>query len=219
MVLIFDLDDTLYPEISYVHSGFSAVADALERLYGWHAGESLAQMHEVLRTRGRGSVFDALLETRGVHTRKAVRECVAMYRHHKPRIALKPEADYFLRHWPERPYLVTDGHKVVQAKKVESLGIIPRFKRVYITHRYGVCHAKPSPYCFDRIRRAEGCNWSDLVYVGDNPVKDFVSLNALGGTTIRVLTGEHKNVLAQPGHDGKHRIDSLLDLQSILQTL
>ncbi len=219
MVLIFDLDDTLYPEISYVQSGFSAVADSLERRYGWHAGESLEHMNEDLRTRGRGSVFDALLESRRALTRKAVRECVAVYRNHKPRIALAPEAEAFLRRWPGRPYLVTDGHKVVQAKKVEALGITPRFKRVYITHRHGVCHAKPSPYCFDLIRRTERCNWSDLVYVGDNPIKDFVSLNSLGGTTIRVLTGEYRNVSAQPGHDGHHRIDSLLDLESVLQIL
>ena len=31
-VLVFDLDDTLYPEISYVHSGFRAVAAFLSPL-------------------------------------------------------------------------------------------------------------------------------------------------------------------------------------------
>jgi len=219
MVLIFDLDDTLYPEITYVQSGFAAVAEAMQRRHGWDAAESLALMNEVLRTRGRGAVFDALLAARGALTRKAVRDCVALYRHHEPRIALAPEAEVFLRRWPGRPYLVTDGHKVVQAKKVEALGIRPRFKRVYITHRYGVRHAKPSPYCFDLIRRAERCNYSDLIYVGDNPTKDFMSLNTLGGITVRVLTGEHRGVAAKPKHDGRHRIESLRDLESLLRFL
>ncbi len=219
MVLIFDLDDTLYPETTYVQSGFAAVAEAMKRRHGWNAAESLALMNEVLRTRGRGAVFDALLASRGALARKAVRDCVALYRHHEPRIALAPEAETFLRRWPGRPYLVTDGHKVVQAKKVEALGIRPRFERVYITHRYGVRNAKPSPYCFDLIRRAERREWSDLVYVGDNPAKDFVSLNALGGTTVRVLTGEHRSVAAKPGHDGRYRIDSLRDLESLLHSL
>ncbi len=219
MVLIFDLDDTLYPEISYVQSGFSAVAEEMHRRYGWHPGESIAHMKEVLRTRGRGAVFDALLESRGAFTRKAVRECVSLYRHHTPRIALDPEAEAFLCRWPAPLYLVTDGHKVVQAKKVEALGITPRFKRVYITHRYGVRHAKPSPYCFDLIRRAERCKWADLVYVGDNPAKDFVSLNALGSTTVRVLTGEHANVSAKSGYDGQYKIDDLQGLESLLNEL
>ncbi|MBM5800116.1 MAG: HAD family hydrolase [Cyanobacteria bacterium K_DeepCast_35m_m2_023] len=219
MVLIFDLDDTLYPEITYVQSGFSAVAETLERLNAWDRQESLALMNETLRTSGRGAVFDTLLESRGAHTRKAVRECVALYRHHKPRICLAPEAEEFLLRWPCRPYLVTDGHKVVQANKVEALSIKPYFKRVYITHRYGISHAKPSPYCFNLIRRAEHCDWKDLVYVGDNPAKDFISLNALGGTTVRVMTGEHAQTIAAPGFDGQHRIDSLSKLAALLQTL
>ena len=33
-VLVFDLDDTLYPELSYVHSGFRAVAAFLSPLLG-----------------------------------------------------------------------------------------------------------------------------------------------------------------------------------------
>jgi len=216
MVLIFDLDDTLYPEISYVQSGFSAVAEALELRYGWHAGDSISHMTEVLGTQGRGAVFDSLLETRGALTKRSVQTCVALYRHHTPRIALHPEAEAFLRQWPSQLYLVTDGHKVAQANKVEALGITPLFRRVYITHRYGVKYAKPSPYCFDLIRRAECCEWSDLVYIGDNPAKDFVSLNVLGCTTIRVLTGEHQSVIAKPGYDGHYRINSLQDLEPLL---
>jgi putative hydrolase of the HAD superfamily len=218
MVLIFDLDDTLYPEITYVQSGFSAVAEALERRYGWETVESLALMNEALRTMGRGAVFDVLLESRGALTRKAVRECVALYRHHKPRISLAPDAEEFLGCWPGHPYLVTDGHKLVQANKVEALSITPRFKRVYITHRYGVYHAKPSPYCFDLIRRAERCEWKDLIYVGDNPAKDFVSLNALGCTTVRVMTGEYANSVAKPGYDGQYRIEGLRELVALLHT-
>ena len=33
-ILVFDLDDTLYPELSYVHSGFRAVAAFLGPVLG-----------------------------------------------------------------------------------------------------------------------------------------------------------------------------------------
>ena len=34
MIVALDLDDTLYPELSYVHSGFRAVAQELARRWG-----------------------------------------------------------------------------------------------------------------------------------------------------------------------------------------
>ena len=197
-VLIFDLDDTLYPEITYVHSGFSAVARSLKDIYGWDPEDSFTYMQHVLATMGRGNIFNALLESHGVLTRKAVRHCVSLYRYHRPCIKLDNEAEDFLRRLPIKPYLVTDGHKIVQSKKIDALGLKSFFKKTYITHRYGVCHAKPSPYCFNLIRHSESCDWSDLIYVGDNPAKDFVSLNELGAKTIRILKGAYSNVVAMP---------------------
>ena len=37
MILVFDLDDTLYPERTYVESGFKAVADSLAQKFGFDA--------------------------------------------------------------------------------------------------------------------------------------------------------------------------------------
>ena len=77
-------------------------------------------------------------------------------------------------------YLVTDGHKIAQARKVAALGIHCRFRKVYLTHRYGLRHAKPSIRCFERIRERERCRWDQMVHVADNPAKDFVNLTRLG---------------------------------------
>ena len=75
-ILIFDLDDTLDPEITYVQSGFHAVANALRKLYGWDTKQSFSYMQDVLSTMGRGAVFDALLDFHGVLTKKP---CVTAY--------------------------------------------------------------------------------------------------------------------------------------------
>jgi len=99
---------------------------------------------------------------------------------------------------------------------VRALGIEPLFQRVFITHQYGVRRAKPSTYCFERIRDLERCEWSDMAYIGDNPAKDFVNLNRLGVQTIRVLTGPYKNVHALPGYDACFKIKSLAAMQSII---
>jgi putative hydrolase of the HAD superfamily len=221
MILAFDLDDTLYDERAYVESGLRAVAAWGRAHLGLPAAPSFRAMRATLDTEGRGRIFDAWLASHGRASRSLVRTCVEVYRHHAPAIALDPKIRALLGrlaiHHPL--YLVTDGHKVVQANKVAALGLAPLFRRVFITHRFGIRHAKPSAHCFELIRRAERCDWTDLAYVGDNPAKDFVTLNRLGATTIRVLTGVHRDVVARRGFDARHRIATLTALPALIAQL
>lgn len=217
MIPIFDLDDTLYPERSFVESGFRAVANWLADRFGWDANESMRVMLNTLEQHGRGIVFDSLLANRVSMSVRLVNECVRVYRHHSPNISLAQKAEHILSSFAEPMYLVTDGHKIVQQNKVRALQIEHYFKRVFITHRFGIQHAKPSLYCFEIIRRMERCEWSDLAYIGDNPAKDFVNLTPLGVRTIRVLTGEHRNVRAKPGFEARHVISNLGELPGLLK--
>jgi len=221
MILIFDLDDTLYDERSYVESGFRAVAAHGHARYGWPVAASFRFLRETLDSDGRGAVFDRWLEAHGLHMRAAVKECLAVYRRHTPKISLNPQAAKLLPKLArEAPlYLITDGHKLVQRRKVEALGIAPLFRKVLITHCYGRARAKPSPYCFDLVRKAERCGWADLVYVGDDPAKDFAALNRRGGHTIRVRTGSHRDTVAAPGYEAQHVIADLGGLTAVLQKI
>lgn len=213
MVLIFDLDDTLYDELTFVRSGLRAVAAWGADRLGWDAVASYLQLIEIFEREGRGRIFNQWLRGRA-----PAREAIRVYRHHFPSIALWPAATAILQQVRCHPlYLVTDGHKVVQANKVRALGLQDVFRHAYLTNRYGRDAAKPSLRCFDLIRRRERCAWADLVYVGDNPAKDFVSLNALGGCTIRVLTGQHRDTAAAPSYEARHRIDDLAALPSVLR--
>lgn len=56
----------------------------------------------------------------------------------------------------------------------------------------------------------------DMVYVGDNPAKDFVSLTPLGVLTVRVLTGAHSETRARPGHDALFAVPDLDALPGVL---
>jgi putative hydrolase of the HAD superfamily len=217
MIPIFDLDDTLYPENTFVESGFRAVADMLAINFGWDRQHSFDRMMVTLQHRGRGAVFDELLRSHDAYTVRQVQHCVQAYRQHQPEISLFAAAKAFLEENRGRKmYLVTDGNKCVQANKVKSLQLGDYFKKIFITHRYGVLKAKPSVYCFDLIRNIEGCKWNEMAYIGDNPAKDFVNLNLKGVFTVRVLTGEHANVVAKPGFDANTCIEGLENLSSIL---
>lgn len=220
MILIFDLDDTLYDESRFVDGGLKAVARHGEELWGWDAVQSLDRLRGILARHGRGQVFDRWLEEHDAWSRGRVRDCVRAYRHHIPDIELFPAARRMIDRYRSRGplYLVTDGNKVVQRNKVDALALWPDFKRVFITHRFGVAAAKPSTHCFERIKADADCTWREMVYVGDNPAKDFVNLTGLGALTIRVLTGAYSEVTALPGHDALITIRDLDALPNVLAT-
>jgi putative hydrolase of the HAD superfamily len=78
---------------------------------------------------------------------------------------------------------------------------------------------KPSLNCFDKIAAVEGCALGDLVYVGDDPNKDFVSLRANGATTIRVHTGKYKDSKALEGFDAEFHLLQVSSLPILLDSI
>ena len=221
MILVFDLDDTLYDEMTFVRSGFLAVAAYGQSEWGWDAEESNTVMLDILAREGRGAVFDRWLALHDAGGAGRVKDCVRAYRHHDPEIRLLDVSTELLRTLKSDHtlYIVTDGHKVVQANKIAALDVEKRVSKAYITHRYGIHNAKPSTHCFELIKNKESCSWSDMAYIGDNPAKDFVNLNPLGVHTIRVLTGSHRDVRAKAGYDARHTIPNLEHFAALLKQL
>lgn len=221
MILIFDLDDTLYDESRFVDGGLKAVARHGEARWGWDAVQSLDRLRDILARDGRGKVFDQWLEEHDAWSRSRVRDCVRAYRNHTPDIEVFPAARRMIDRYRTRGplFLVTDGHKIVQRNKVDALNLWPDFKRILITHRFGVAAAKPSIHCFERIRLEAGCTWDEMIYVGDNPAKDFVNLTPLGVSTVRVLTGAYSETPALPDHDALITIPDLDALPGALANI
>ena len=187
-VKVFDLDDTLYSEFSFVESGFHAVSIHLSPELKLSAKKIFSDLMVLLETNKRGNTFDLLLTNYEVFSKEKVKELVQVYRRHEPVIKLDKKIKNFLgKMRNERLYLVTDGHKLVQQKKIESLGISNYFSKIFITNLYGVSKQKPSLYCFNKILKIEDVSYDKLVYVGDNPAKDFVNLNKVGAYTVQSL--------------------------------
>lgn len=211
-VFIFDLDDTLYDERTYVASGFRAVAAWLAERYPVDATECLRQMDAHLARFGRGAIFDAVLRSYGIYSRRLVAQCVNVYRAHIPELALLPDAAACLARLQDQPiYIVTDGNKHVQQRKLQALGLYNGYgiRKCYITRRYGIRNEKPSPYCFLQICRTERVTPDQAVYIGDNPHKDFVGIRPLGFRTIRIRRGAYEDVEPTPEYDADRTIDTL----------
>ena len=220
MIIIFDLDDTLYEEMTFVKGGMRAVSNFLKD----HLQESPELIYEelmnILILQGRNKIFDTLLKKKNKFKKYLVSQCINRYRYHKPSIKLHKQAIDFLKSNKfKNLYLVTDGNKKVQFEKVKALNIKKFFKKIFITHRYGIKNAKPSLYCFNKIKQMENCSWEDIVYIGDNPEKDFISLKKVKAKTIRVLTGNYSDYITSEIKDADYTINSLNELGSLLKKI
>jgi len=217
MILVFDLDSTLYDESSYVSSGLRAVARHLKETFNLEENEVYDHMEKILAEQGRGKIFDEVLQAHQKLSRKNIRKCLSVYRLHTPELSLSPDAERCLERFSDQNmYVVTDGNKIVQSKKARALGLDNKVKRIFITHRYGRHNAKPSTFCFKKIAKIENVPSNMVVYIGDDPRKDFVNLKPAGFKTVRILKGPYKDLRADSQYDALISIESLDELDDVL---
>ena len=97
--VIFDLDDTLFPESEYVLSGLRAVGARIEDVF---ADRGFYEMAARLFSQGhRGSIIDEALTALGLCVRPdLVESLVAHYRNHVPEIRLYEDATRATRPLP-----------------------------------------------------------------------------------------------------------------------
>ena len=208
-VVVFDLDDTLYPEKDYVRSGFRYLGQLVERLYHKPFDDLLqaAQQAEA------GDVLAHALRAAGLP--ESLKEhLVLAYRYHTPTLRLHEHALDLLERCRSRRcplYLVTDGRSVTQRLKIEALGLRELFDGIYISEEIG--RGKPDPLAFQTIAARGGTGpW---VYVADNPAKDFVAPRALGWSTIGVRhTGHRVHPIVRSAQEPDEWVESLADLVS-----
>lgn len=213
MVLVFDLDDTLYDELTFVNSGLNVVAIYISTQHNLDKKLVLNKMNNVLNNQGRGHVFDETLKYFNLFSKKEVRKCLSLYRLHKPKIHLWKEALSCFERFKDYPiYIVTDGNKIVQYNKIIALGLDVLVKKYFITYRFGLKYSKPSPHCFLKISALEKVPTDKIVYIGDNINKDFVGIKPLGFKTIRVKTGQYAALTKSREFDADYSIDSLNEL-------
>lgn len=211
-VIIFDLDDTLYNERDFVFSGYREVSKFLSLKLNIDSTKIYKKLKEYF-FESRDKVFDRLLDFYGIKNKQLVKNCLKVYRKHKPEITLSPEAINCLERLKIYPiYIVTDGNKLVQNNKIKALKLEERVKKVFITHRYGLKHAKPSPYCFNKIQNLEAIDTNKIIYIADNPNKDFIGIKPLGFKTIRVMQGCYKDLTFNDKYEAHIKIESLNEL-------
>jgi len=216
-VLIFDLDDTLYPEIDFFNEGLQSVAEFIETKYELPKDEVLIDLQKLYTAHGRNFLFNTWTDNNRL-PKRLIREMVSVYRQHPIKLSIPDDNLAAISNFAGNKYLVTDGNKIVQKNKINSFGLSKILKKCFITNQYGIQFQKPSLYCFDLIRQRENVDWSDLVYVGDNPSKDFVSLNSVGAITVHSKQYSDKTFFENKNHRAKFEITDLSQLRNVLHS-
>jgi len=189
--VVFDLDDTLYPERDYVRSGYRAVGRRLGGRLGRGEGTQFADwLWQRFLTGTAENAFNALSEQFDLNlTDEQIAEMVEVYRGHRPQIRPYGGMVEVLAalHGRYRLGLLSDGFLPAQRLKLDALKIENFFDAVIFTEQMGRGAWKPSPAGYQAVRELLGVPNECCAYVADNPAKDFVAANELGWLTVQFL--------------------------------
>lgn len=185
--VVFDLDDTLFPESEYVKSGFFAVAVQAKREYGIDCGETeLNELYSI----DASNVFDRFVSSHGLDE-YATKNFLETYRRHLPNIWLKATVKNVLSELRKEGYklgIITDGRPIGQANKIKALGLESMVDEIIITDELGGAeYRKPNPAAFEIMCSRLEVRPNETMYVGDNPRKDFAIKKFLPIVTARLI--------------------------------
>ena len=175
-VVIFDLDDTLISEYEYIKSGYMHIASYLENK-GIDEAKNIYNRLISLFDESTKEVFNRLYDYYQVsYQREDILELVREYRNHRPNIRwyddVLPTLEK-LRNKEIKLGMITDGYKVTQRQKIDVLGANELFDKIVVTDDLGQEFWKPNPRAYEMLKQYFDVEWDEIIYIGDNPKKDF----------------------------------------------
>jgi len=183
---VFDLDDTLYLERDYSVSALVYLGGLLEsELSVQNAADDLLVRFENGEPDTIGSYWNKHKLNIAVKD-----QFIDRMRSHHPTIELFPDTEKFLDDLRKRDIkfaIVTDGRSVTQRAKIAALGLNDA-AAIAISGETGA--SKPASEAFAPV--LEMIEDHRVIFVGDNPVKDFIYPNEAGWDTyMRKDNGMH----------------------------
>lgn len=197
--VVFDLDDTLYSEYSYIQSGFhfaaaelAAMAFPSQKAQDMREAENTWYEYLLAAYHAGKKPIDAALEKSGLMDEASKARVLRAYRSQQPVLHLYPWADELLD-WltgaglisKARTGIITDGRPEGQRAKLSALGLYERMGEIIITDELGGAQfRKPCDVAFRIMQLRMGVPMERILYVGNNPAKDLKAPRALGMKTL-----------------------------------
>lgn len=215
--VIFDLDDTLYPEWSYIKQGFLAVSERLYKDFNLQTRYSSHDIYEVLKdiytNHTRVKIFNHLhrfIPEIEINESYIVDELVPTFRFSNKTLECYPDVKPTLDTLTGKVKIgmVTNGNAQVQNSKIDLLKIRKYFDRIEISGDYSEDKAKPSTFMLLKILDIFQVKPHDVIYVGNDPATDRCSMD-IGCNFLRII---RKNSIKS---DHSHTKDKYHSISSI----
>jgi putative hydrolase of the HAD superfamily len=212
VLFVFDVDDTLYLERDYSRSALNFLGSAVHERYDiLDASQKLISMFDA----GDKDAIGRLWEMYDLPVADKA-QCIQDMQTHMPTIKMNSNADAFLSKLRVKdvPYaLVTDGRATTQRRKISALGLQDAAV-ISISGETGFM--KPAPEAFASI--VEFAQDRKVVFVGDNPKKDFLFANMNGWTSVMLRAGNNNVHSQELPHDKMYHPQITIDCLSELET-
>ena len=226
-ILLFDADNTLFDFSKGEKAAFSA-ALALHGIpeTSEHYPKYTAINHALWQQLEKGEITKEMI----FQTRFALfaKECnialdpIAVNADYKAALSeqaiLMPHAEETLKMLKDRGYrlfIITNGDKTVQQKRLHKSGLLSFFEKVFISEELG--HAKPSPLFFEAVANAIlDFSKEKALVIGDSESSDILGANRYG------IDACHITANSPPLSDqvfAKYQIHQLNELTTILLSI
>lgn len=213
--LIFDLDDTLYKERTYLESAFLEIAEIIAGIINENSNIILEEMLQLFNNDK--EVFNTVLMK--FKCNLSSKQLVTTYRKHKPKIQLPIEQRCVLDTLLKMRIpmgLLTDGRSEQQRNKIKALGVAQYFEKIVISEEFGSEKPCEKNYLvFEDFFKAE-----KYIYIGDNTKKDFISPNKLAWDSICLFDNGlniHKQDFTLPNsYLPKHKVFNFQEILDII---
>ena len=192
--MIFDLDDTLYNEVDYMFSGFTAIIKYLNEKYNIKLDICACTKMMIESYYIGEKPIDKLLKNNNIYDEKIISECLYVYRNHFPNIILNDDIEKMLHSIKKKGKhlgIITDGRPEGQKAKIEALNIKKVFDYIIITDEIGgVEYRKPNKISYDMMRKHFDVKYEEMCYIGDNIKKDFIYPEKVGMKSIYYINNK-----------------------------
>ena len=219
--VIFDLDDTLTSEKGYAISGFRHIALLLSEKFQIDNEIIFKELVFLFET-DTNKVFNRFFEKHKIiYNESCITDLINKYRNHIPQIKFYNDVIPCIQELKKkniRSGIITDGYLNSQKQKLKALNAYDYFDKIIITSELGQDYFKPNPYAFTLIKDFFGFEYDEMIYIGDNPNKDFFISSIYPIKCIRIMreNAVYKNADYKGNIKESYRINSLQELNRVI---
>lgn len=222
--VIFDLDDTLTPEEEYIKGGFGHIAEILSESINIEKKALWQQLIELYQNSPK-NVFNRLFENLELsYKMDDIIRLVQAYRNYKPKLEFYDDVLLclgLLKANGIKTGIVSDGFLPSQINKLEALQCDKYFDRIILTEELGKEYGKPHIKAFEIMSQDLKVPFYEMLYVGDNPEKDFYISSGSAIRTVRIIreNSVYRNSTYKGNRIENFRINNLMELIELIENL